>query len=261
MPASIKQEPNDIYRLTISGTLQKLELEGAQNILATGINAGAHPSILVVLENFEGFEPGETWGELDFLYSHVNDIEKIAIVGAPRWEENALAFAGAGYRKSPVRFFPPEKIDDALAWRSLERTVGSSTREERKDLPTRNVLKGSLENCQKMVPFGQSANCRTCPIRRTYCDQPRSPRGASGYPGKPLTLYCTGAINRDVRAASLNQKERLVKSAAAARVLRAKSAANISSTDRTVFVSLKSSVISKFRRKLRLSKFAVPTPA
>ncbi len=116
MPASIKKEADDIYRLTISGTLLKDELESVQNVVGSDINAGARPNILVVLENFLGFEPGETWGELGFLYEHVNDIAKIAIVGDSRWESDALAFAGANSRRAPVKFFPADRMDDALAW-------------------------------------------------------------------------------------------------------------------------------------------------
>jgi hypothetical protein len=79
--------------------------------------------------------------------------------------------------------------------------------------------------------------------------------------------YCTGAISHEVRAARRNHRGRTVKSAAVARVLRAKSAANISpfsypwlqnivSAARDADGSAKSSVISKFSRKLRLSKLA-----
>jgi hypothetical protein len=116
MPASIQREANDLYVLRISGTLTKPDLGGVQSTATGEIEKGAKPRMLVLLEDFEGFERGETWGELEFLSTHTNDIEKIAIVGPPRWEAHALAFAGAGSRSAPVRYFPTAKSAEALTW-------------------------------------------------------------------------------------------------------------------------------------------------
>jgi hypothetical protein len=62
--------------------------------------------LLAILENFEGWERGADWNDLDFQHSHGNEIAKIGIVGEPRWEPEALVFAGAGFRRAPVKFFP-----------------------------------------------------------------------------------------------------------------------------------------------------------
>jgi hypothetical protein len=40
----------------------------------------------------------------------------IAIVGEPRWEADTLAFAGAGFRSAPVKFFPEGQVAQARAW-------------------------------------------------------------------------------------------------------------------------------------------------
>lgn len=116
MPATIQREAKDLYLLKISGTLEPTDLSRVQNVAATEIEAGAKPRLLVELIDFEGFEQGALWGELDFLFEHINDIVKIAIVGHPQWERDVLAFAGAGNRKAPVKFFPPAKIAEARAW-------------------------------------------------------------------------------------------------------------------------------------------------
>jgi len=36
--------------------------------------------------------------------------ERVAIVAEARWEPVALAFAGAGVRRTPVKFFPPSEL-------------------------------------------------------------------------------------------------------------------------------------------------------
>ena len=72
--------------------------------------------LLVLLENFSGWERSEAWGDTDFFFSHRNDFEKIAVVGHPGWEAPVLAFTGAGLRKGPVKCFPETGEPEARAW-------------------------------------------------------------------------------------------------------------------------------------------------
>jgi hypothetical protein len=116
MPASIQHEKDDIYLLRISGLLLRSEFGSVQDKAAIEIEAGIKPRILAIAENFQGFERGADWGDLGFLFSHSNEIARIAIVGEPRWETQALAFAGAGFRRAPVQFFPTGQEAQARAW-------------------------------------------------------------------------------------------------------------------------------------------------
>jgi hypothetical protein len=102
--------------LRISGTLKQSEFGAEQNAIARKIDAGSKPRLLVILENFEGWERGADWNDLDFMISHGGEISKIAIVAEPRWEALALAFAGAGVRRAPVKFFPPIELEQARSW-------------------------------------------------------------------------------------------------------------------------------------------------
>ena len=116
MPLAIEHEPNDICVLRISGTLKRGEFGASQEELARKIDAGAKPRLLAIAENFAGFERGADCNDLDFLLSHSGEIAKIAIVAEPRWEGQALAFAGAGVRRAPVKFFRPNQLAQARAW-------------------------------------------------------------------------------------------------------------------------------------------------
>jgi hypothetical protein len=116
MPIEIEYEPNEICVLRIRGVLKQSEFAAKQKALADKIDLGAKPRILAIVENFEGFERGADWNDLDFLLSHSGEIAKIAVVAEPRWEAQALAFAGAGVRRVPVKFFPPGELAAARAW-------------------------------------------------------------------------------------------------------------------------------------------------
>jgi hypothetical protein len=87
--------------MRISGTLKRSEFAGEQEAIAKKIDTGSKPRVLVIDENFEGWERGADWNDLDFMFSHGDKIVRIAIVADPRWEPHALAFAGAGVRHAP----------------------------------------------------------------------------------------------------------------------------------------------------------------
>ena len=116
MPASIESEPNDVYVLRISGMLKRSEFATQQDLIARRIVAGARPRMLVILEDFQGWERRVDWNDFDFLLAHGDEIARISIVSEPRWEAHALAFAGAGVRRAPVKLFPPDEVEAARAW-------------------------------------------------------------------------------------------------------------------------------------------------
>jgi hypothetical protein len=116
MPVQIQYQPDDTCVLRISGILKRSEFAAEQSALARQIDSGSKPRLLVILENFEGWERGTDWNDLDFMISHGGKISRIAIVAEPRWETLALAFAGAGVRRAPVKLFPPNELDEARRW-------------------------------------------------------------------------------------------------------------------------------------------------
>jgi hypothetical protein len=116
MPAQIEFEPNDLCVMRISGLLKQSEFGNQQSALARKIDTGSKPRLLVILESLEGWERGADWNDLDFMIEHGGEIAKIAVVGDPKWEMHALAFAGAGVRRAPVKFFPPKELEQARRW-------------------------------------------------------------------------------------------------------------------------------------------------
>jgi len=116
MPATIHRESNNLYVLRLSGEVQRSEFDKVQDNTAAEIDRGVKPRILAILENFEGWEKSVPWSNLDFHYWHSNEIVKIAIVGEQRWERAAIAFAGAGFRNAPVKFFSDSQLAEARAW-------------------------------------------------------------------------------------------------------------------------------------------------
>jgi hypothetical protein len=70
MPVQIQYPTNDICVLRISGILKRSEFGAEERALARHIDTGLNPCLLVILENFEGWERGADWNDLDFYISH-----------------------------------------------------------------------------------------------------------------------------------------------------------------------------------------------
>ena len=86
MPATIQRENNNTYVLRLSGTLLRSEFGKAQDATTEAIDTGVEPRILAIMENFSGWERGADWGDLTVLFTHSNEIAKVAILGDPKWE-------------------------------------------------------------------------------------------------------------------------------------------------------------------------------
>ena len=116
MSAYLEQTSDRFLLLRINGELRKSELDAVQTEFAGKFARVGAVKLLVLLENFAGWKRGDEWSDTDFFVKHGDDIEKIAVVGHPRWEAQVLAFTGAGLRKAPVKFFPETGEGEARTW-------------------------------------------------------------------------------------------------------------------------------------------------
>lgn len=116
MPVTVQQEDNQCLVMRVSGVLKKSELEAAQAAVLKSWGPGTHAKILIVVENFGGWEKNPDWGDLSFYIEHGEKIEKIAVVGDPKWQTEVMMFLGAGIRPMPIQFFTPEQATQARLW-------------------------------------------------------------------------------------------------------------------------------------------------
>jgi hypothetical protein len=116
MGVTIQQEEGNLRVLRITGLLKKPEMDAALAAEARKWGPAARMKVLVILEDFQGFERGGDWGDISFLVKHDHQIAKMAIVAEPKWESESLAFAGAGLRQGEVKFFPVNQLARARAW-------------------------------------------------------------------------------------------------------------------------------------------------
>ena len=111
-------QDNDLWVLRVTGMLRKSELDEIQTAGAKELKTGGRAKLLIIAENFDGWERGADWGDLSFFLEHGNQIEKIAIVSDEKWKTEWLTFAGTGFRRAPVKHFPADQLSQARAWLS-----------------------------------------------------------------------------------------------------------------------------------------------
>jgi hypothetical protein len=116
MSATIQRFDDDFWILRVRGILRKSELETCQARYASKVQPDGKAKMLILLEAFEGWERGAAWDDLEFFMTHGDTITKMAIVGDPRLEIEAMASVGAGIRETRVRYFPPQAEPEARAW-------------------------------------------------------------------------------------------------------------------------------------------------
>ena len=117
MGASIQQDASGVWVLRISGALSKAEMDAVQAVGIESVGPGETARLLVLVEDdFLGWLGSEEWSDMSFLEEHGDQIEKIAIVCDPKWDEKMLMFTAAGLRRAPVRCFTRSRFSEACQW-------------------------------------------------------------------------------------------------------------------------------------------------
>lgn len=116
MSIEIVGKVNGVLTVTISGRLKQSEHAHLQRTVMEKIGPQEKVGILVVATNFEGWDKGADWGDLDLQFAMDPLIRKMAIVGDRKWENLTLMFTAKGVRSFPIEFFSPSEIAKATAW-------------------------------------------------------------------------------------------------------------------------------------------------
>jgi hypothetical protein len=117
MGATLHRDERGILVLHVSGALRKEEMDAVQAKGIEELGPDEDARVLVMVDaDFRGWVGDEVWGDMTFFIKHGDRIEKIAIVGDPWWESRMLMFAGAGFRRAPVKYFATDRISEAYSW-------------------------------------------------------------------------------------------------------------------------------------------------
>jgi hypothetical protein len=116
MPIEWNSEADNLVVFRVSGTFRKTELEKAQSECEAIIRKLGQIKILVIMDNFTGWERTEGWEDMSFADRNDPFIDKFAIVGDVKWRDLSYAFVARGLRPVPIEYFEAGQEAAARQW-------------------------------------------------------------------------------------------------------------------------------------------------
>lgn len=115
----LRESDDKAFGFRVSGTVTAEEVEAFEPQLEQAIARRGKRSIgiLADLSALQGVEWAARWEEIQFLGRHAGQIERVAIVGASKWEEvKAEILAGTVLIQAETRYYPGAEVLHAWHW-------------------------------------------------------------------------------------------------------------------------------------------------
>ena len=123
----LRESDDKAFGFRVAGTVTAEELEAFEPQLEQAIaRRGKRPiGILADLSALRGIEWAARWEEIKFIGRHGEDIERVAIVGAGKWEQvKAEILAGTVLIQAETRYYHAADVLHAWHWVKTGDAVG-----------------------------------------------------------------------------------------------------------------------------------------
>lgn len=104
-----------LLSLNISGKLSKEDYEQFVPKVEDLIKQHGKIRVLMLMNDFHGWELGALWEDLKFDAKHFRDIERLAMVGDTKWEAGMAVFCKP-FTTAKIKYFDVSKAADAGEW-------------------------------------------------------------------------------------------------------------------------------------------------
>lgn len=121
-----------------SGKLTDADYQQFVPRLEALINEYGKISVLLELEDFQGWKPKAAWDDLKLGLAHPQDFERIAIVGDKAWE-HWIALLAKPFTHARVRYFELSDRNSALDWLG-QNALSAINQQSSAQAPYRHVL-------------------------------------------------------------------------------------------------------------------------
>lgn len=116
MSIEVTNKTDNAVAIKINGQLEAPELATFQQAILSLVSGDKKWRVLLDLEDFGGWGGGEQWADVMVQLKFDPIVERMAIVGEPRWAETTTLFVGKGFRKFPIEYFDLAERARAEAW-------------------------------------------------------------------------------------------------------------------------------------------------
>lgn len=112
----MSETDGDLLAIRVQGKLGKDDYARLRPWLDRQLAAHPCPSLIVVMEDFEGWSgAGALLEDLKLDAAHYNDLRRIAMVGDSRWQE-WMAWLAKPFTAAEVRYFDRTDLAAAQSW-------------------------------------------------------------------------------------------------------------------------------------------------
>ena len=104
-----------ILEVHLSGTIHRDDYERYAPEIERIIAEHGKLRVLVIMEDFHGWDAAGLWQDIKFDTRHFRDFERIAFVGDKSWEKGMAKFCKP-FTTAKIRYFGPDEVDEAHRW-------------------------------------------------------------------------------------------------------------------------------------------------
>lgn len=111
----ITPKEGNLIRVTVRGKLTQEDYDKLIPAWEETIARHGSMRLLLVMEDFEGWDLGAAWDDFRFSSEHAGKIERVAAVGAKTWEKWMMKL-GSLLRSEDLKYFDVSELAEAERW-------------------------------------------------------------------------------------------------------------------------------------------------
>ena len=104
-----------VMEVHLNGTLTKEDYSRFVPDTEALIESHEKIRMLVIMEDFHGWDAGALWEDIKWDMKHFNHVERVAAVGDKKWEKWMCGFCKP-FTTAKVRYFEMHELPEARAW-------------------------------------------------------------------------------------------------------------------------------------------------
>ncbi len=101
--------------LKITSTLTKQDYQAFIPIIEDRIKTYGKINMLIQFEDFDGLRMGAIWEDFKFSVNHLNDFNRVAVVGEKDWMAWMSKIAEL-FSSAEIKYFEPDQVQEAWQW-------------------------------------------------------------------------------------------------------------------------------------------------